>query len=368
MRRFFPTIGVLLMTLLATSAAQAQDPLTLRIEPGVAVPLAAPQADRFDVGGELTLKPMIGITPIVDLGLSTTVLVLPSDVSGVDAGTAWGVGGGVRLKRPRDASNKDTGARAVSPWVDADLQYVRTGDLNRAGLMFGAGAAFPVVDDRSLWAGPFIRYQDIFQGDRVGYDSTNAHVGIIGVSIEVGPRTKKVSECGDACGDRDRDGVLNGVDRCPDVPGPASNLGCPLPEPKAEKPAPSPLPPVVPPVVEIRQRVQFDFDSAAINKDAEQALAQVLQVLQQNPSWHVEIRGHASSDGPLAHNKKLAQRRAESVLTFLKTRGVAGSRMTAKGLGVTEPAAPNATEAGRTVNRRVDFSVDFVITKNGGTK
>ncbi len=373
MRQLFPTIGILLGALLAPTVALADEPdLTLRFEPGVAIPMTGPQADRFNVGGQVTLKPMIGILPLLDVGPSVTATALPSDVDGVDAGVAWGVGAGARVKRPRDyVNNTDTGLAAISPWLDGDFQYVRTGDLNRFGLMLGAGASAPTSDSRQLWVGPYVRYTDVVQSlvDRPGFDNTDAHVFTIGLSIEVGPKAKKnVAECGEPCGDRDGDGVINREDRCPDEPGPASNQGCPLPTPEAKKPPPPPLPPVVPVPAAIRQRVQFDFDSAVITSDAASALGQVLQVLHANPTWHVEIRGHASSDGPLEHNKKLAQRRAESVLVFLKGQGIAGDRMVAKGLGIGSPVSPNSTEAGRVANRRVDFDVDFVIVKNGGAK
>lgn len=374
MKRLLPRIGVIAASLLLVPGLALADggDVTFRLDTGVAVPLTGPQADRFNVGGELTVKPMISVLPFFDLAPSATLLGLPSKISGIDTGTAWGLGGGFRFKRSRDASNTDTGFKAVSPWLDADLQYVRTGDLNRAALMIGAGAQVPTSDSRTLWVGPFVRYQDIVQGDRVGYDSTDAHVFIAGLTLEFGGAAKKADKaCDEGCRDRDHDGVVDSLDRCPDVPGPVSNEGCPL-GPVAKRPLPPPVPPTAPPPeptkVEIRQRVQFNFDSASITKDAEQALAQVLQVLQAHPDWHVEIRGHASSDGPLAHNKQLAQRRAESVLAYLKKHGVPGDHMVAKGLGVSTPVAPNATEAGRVSNRRADFDVDFVIVKNGGAK
>ena len=52
------------------------------------------------------------------------------------------MGGFARVKRPHDFNlNRDVGAAGISPWIDADLQYVRTGPLNRFGGAAAVGAA-----------------------------------------------------------------------------------------------------------------------------------------------------------------------------------------------------------------------------------
>ena len=51
---------------------------------------------------------------------------------------------------------------------------------------------------------------------------------------------------------------------------------------------------------------------------------------------------------------KLSQRRAHSVLEYLKMKGVT-NKLIAKGYGETQPIADNATEAGRSENRRVEL-------------
>ena len=64
---------------------------------------------------------------------------------------------------------------------------------------------------------------------------------------------------------------------------------------------------------------------------------------------------NASSEGSDSYNMNLSQRRAESVRAYLISKGVAASRMTAKGYGETVPIADNATEDGRKQNRRVEL-------------
>src|SRR5689334_15826433 len=129
MRRTLMKLGVLAALLLAPSAALAADPPTLSVEPGVAIPLTGPQVDRFNPGGALTLKPLIGLTPYLDVGVAGSVIALPSKINGIDAGTGYGIGPTLRLKRPHDESNTGHGLSAVSPWIDGNAQYMRTGPL-----------------------------------------------------------------------------------------------------------------------------------------------------------------------------------------------------------------------------------------------
>jgi OOP family OmpA-OmpF porin len=53
----------------------------------------------------------------------------------------------------------------------------------------------------------------------------------------------------------------------------------------------------------------------------------------------------------------LSLKRAEAVRNFLISKGVAGTRLTAKGYGATLPVGDNATAEGRAMNRRVEFKV-----------
>lgn len=346
MKRLLTRSGMVAACLMISSIALAADPLTLKVEPGVAGATSTPQSDRFDLGAHLAVKPLVGLTSYLDVGPSLSLLALPSSVTGTDVGTALGLGGTVRLKRPRDESNTGTGFKAVSPWVDGDLQYVRTGALNRAGISLAAGAAVPTSNSRSLWVGPFVRYQDIVQTQKSGFDSTDAHVLIAGVSFEFGTTTKKKAEKPTPCP--------------------------PTPEPvKVEKPkTPNPKPPTShPPVtVELKEKVQFKFDSAELQDNTKAPLDAVLKVLNDHPGWNVQVEGHASSEGSVTHNDKLSVRRAQSVANYLTSHGVSADRVSVKGFGSSVPVASNTTEAGRVANRRVEFNVSIKITNDGGSK
>lgn len=321
------------------SLAQAQE-VTLRVEPGVAVPLTDPQAQRFGVGGAIAVKPEITLFHWVGLGPSLQWIGLPSDVSGVSAGTATRLGAFARVKRPHDETNTGRGFSAVSPWIDADLGYVRSDGLDRLGSSVAVGAQVPTSDSRWLWVGPFARYDLVNQEDGKRLVNTNsAKTLILGVSFEIGAPAKKAEE-----------------------PKRETPKPPPPPPPVVETPKPPPPPPPAE-VVKFKPRVQFAWDSAVLDSAQTSALAGVVKSLLADKTYNVKIEGHASSEGQVEHNNKLAQKRADSVRNFLIANGVDGKRLTATGFGSRVPVADNKTEAGRVQNRRVEFDVSFVVVK-----
>jgi len=102
--------------------------------------------------------------------------------------------------------------------------------------------------------------------------------------------------------------------------------------------------------------IHFDVDSAHIQPRSESVIAQIAEVMRENPSWRFQVEGHTDSDGGAAYNLGLSQRRAQAVVDDLVTRyHIARSRLVAKGFGLTEPVATNATAAGKALNRRVEL-------------
>lgn len=71
----------------------------------------------------------------------------------------------------------------------------------------------------------------------------------------------------------------------------------------------------------------------------------------------ITVEGHTDSQGTAASNQELSQKRAESVRTYLVSRGIAADRITATGLGPTRSIADNASPEGRANNRRVEIVV-----------
>jgi outer membrane protein OmpA-like peptidoglycan-associated protein len=78
----------------------------------------------------------------------------------------------------------------------------------------------------------------------------------------------------------------------------------------------------------------------------------------QDPDSTMVVEGHTDSQGALAMNQELSQKRAESVRTYLVSRGISADRITASGLGPSRPIAENGSPEGRANNRRVEIIVN----------
>jgi outer membrane protein OmpA-like peptidoglycan-associated protein len=116
------------------------------------------------------------------------------------------------------------------------------------------------------------------------------------------------------------------------------------------EPEPEPEPP---PLISFDD-VLFDFDRATIRADALPILEPLFEMLRDDPGMSIEIEGHTDWVGSDAYNQGLSQRRAQAVVDWLVSRGIARERISAAGRGEGEPIATNATAAGRQLNRRVE--------------
>lgn len=103
--------------------------------------------------------------------------------------------------------------------------------------------------------------------------------------------------------------------------------------------------------------VHFEFDRARLTPDAKQILDVVAEELAKYPDIRVELAGHTDARGSEAYNQRLSQDRAESVMAYLERLGIASDRMRPVGYGESRPIADNATEDGRSRNRRTELVV-----------
>jgi OmpA-OmpF porin, OOP family len=104
----------------------------------------------------------------------------------------------------------------------------------------------------------------------------------------------------------------------------------------------------------IRLEVLFDTNSATLKPASYPELDRVVTFMKEtSPSATGVVEGHTDDQGADAANLSLSQRRADAVRTYLVDKGVAASRLTAKGFGETQPVADNTTREGRAQNRRV---------------
>ena len=177
--------------------------------------------------------------------------------------------------------------------------------------------------------------------------------------------------------DRDKDGINDEEDKCPTVPGVARYQGCPIPDTdgdgvndEEDKCITIPGPasnfgcPVIP--EEIIKRVQFAAKnilfvsgSAKLQSKSFKGLADVAKIMNENPNMKLAIDGHTDNVGKDDMNQKLSDNRAASVMSYIVSKGVDASRITSQGHGETTPIATNNTAAGRQQNRRVELTLSY---------
>ena len=111
--------------------------------------------------------------------------------------------------------------------------------------------------------------------------------------------------------------------------------------------------------ISVLQQVQFKTNSDVILPASDALLTEVAGVLREHEELtQIEIQGHTDNRGNPAHNKGLSQRRAQSVLRWLTSKGqISADRLTAKGFGQDVPIDDNTTDEGRQRNRRVQFKI-----------
>ncbi len=103
--------------------------------------------------------------------------------------------------------------------------------------------------------------------------------------------------------------------------------------------------------------IYFDTGKATIRPESYPVLDDALRVLQANQTVVVEVAGHTDSVGSDSYNMRLSDARANSVRTYLISRGIQTNRLIARGYGETMPIASNGTREGRQMNRRIEFRV-----------
>lgn len=150
------------------------------------------------------------------------------------------------------------------------------------------------------------------------------------------------------CPDTDKDGLGDNVDKCPEVAGPPSNSGCPLVAEEDKKILEDAL-----------YGVQFDSGKSSIKAGSNAILDQVADVLNRNPAYDLTISGHTDSAGSDASNQRLSENRSKACFDYLISKGVNEARMKYSGFGESKPVADNATAAGKTKNRRVEFELNL---------
>jgi OOP family OmpA-OmpF porin len=105
------------------------------------------------------------------------------------------------------------------------------------------------------------------------------------------------------------------------------------------------------------ETVLFEFDSDVVHLEGRQLLDEVVEISKLCPDVAVEVSGHTDAVGDKDYNIGLSERRADAVVSYLTGAGIDAGRLSAVGLGFSQPIADNSTEEGRAQNRRIEFRV-----------
>lgn len=244
-----------------------------------------------------------------------------------------------------------------SPYAVLGLGGMNTCASANCGIGFigeaGVGASYEINEHLLIRSDVRYRYNNNFNAQvQPGTDEFHDMTVNLGVVIPFGDKPKYVAkseprmvpppvtvtpkvDCSKL--DSDADGVNDCVDKCPGtIKGAAVDAkGCA--------------------VRLILKGEHFKYDSAELGLNAKELLDGVAKDLIAFPQKNeIEVQGHASSEGSDTYNLRLSQRRAHSVVEYLKMKGVS-NKLSAKGYGETQPIGDNATEAGKSENRRVEL-------------
>ncbi len=197
--------------------------------------------------------------------------------------------------------------------------------------------------------------------DRCGNTPAGTRVDATGCPVPVDTDRDGVMDNVDACAntpagtrvdargcpipvDSDSDGVMDNADTCPNTPTGTrvDSRGCAIVFEAGRTSI-------------VLEGVTFATNRSELTPEAMVVLDRVAAALVNATDVNVEVQGHTDISGSRALNMRLSGARAESVRAYLVSKGVAASRMTARGYGPDQPTASNATTLGRSQNRRVEL-------------
>lgn len=110
-------------------------------------------------------------------------------------------------------------------------------------------------------------------------------------------------------------------------------------------------------VLNMPSNITFDFGKAAIKPNFYDVLNSVALVLNEYDRSIVDVYGHTDNIGGDQANFDLSIERADAVANYLSGQQINPQRLSLQGFGESRPIASNATDAGRSQNRRVEIKI-----------
>ena len=305
--------------------------------------------------------------------------------------------GGVMPARTRDTNNPATawalrghlvgqiGLWSITPFllvgagmigVNSDAPPNSLGVEQDVAIHFGGGAKF-FINDRIMMR---LDIRDVVSNRiGVGEGLTSSPEILLGLTVTLG--RKKEKRARPSTDDRDGDRIIDRDDFCPDVYGPGPR-GCPqvciddndgdgLENPVDACPndpetrngfedadgCPDVVPPELSELAGIMEGITFDTDKDTIKSSSKNRLDNAVDVMKRYPDIRVMVTGHTDSQGSYRHNVDLSQRRAAAVRKYMVDAGIDGKRIETRGVGPDEPISTNDTAEGRSLNRRIEFTI-----------
>jgi OmpA-OmpF porin, OOP family len=118
------------------------------------------------------------------------------------------------------------------------------------------------------------------------------------------------------------------------------------------------------PKITVRINVYYEHDKSRLTREARATIdTLLLPVFDLFPNAIIEIGSHTDNTGSDSYNDKLSQRRSESVVNYLISKGILTDRLVARGYGESQPIAPNThpdgtdNPEGRQLNRRTELRI-----------
>ena len=108
------------------------------------------------------------------------------------------------------------------------------------------------------------------------------------------------------------------------------------------------------------EKIYFDFDKSSLKKESTLSLNKIVKILTENPKMEISINAHTDSKGSDKYNLALSEKRALETKQYLIKNGIDSKRLTAKGMGETQPISncrENCTETQAIADRRVEFII-----------
>jgi len=253
----------------------------------------------------------------------------------------------------------------IQPYLFAGSGYL-SDNGGPAGLNFdaGLGAKCLIKPNFAIYAeaGYVNGVKTVVRGDDRHDDFVKA---IVGIEIAFGPRKDAdkdgVVDSKDLCPntpkgakvdkngcpiDSDNDGVYDGIDLCPNEKGILANNGCPLDEKKVTW------------LKNVKVKsIFFETSSSDLSTESTTRLDELVKIMLDNPSYHVNAYGFADPRGDAEANRQLSARRANAAVQYLISKRVSPSKISTQALGEEHSNTANLSEEELQNSRRVDFNL-----------